>query len=288
MTEAAESGKPDKRSMDEILASIRRIVSDEEDNADVGGGDGGVQAPDQAVRRGAAAAVVQADAAAGDDSRLDRQGNASETMAPVDPAPSAATASTPLSGEDDVLDLIDMVAPDGSVVRIGQASVQHLAGSQEAAATQFATQPNSDLSLPKQGIAQEPAPSGMHPAAETTTPIPLARAQSARQVIEPTDTAKIGLTNVVGAAGVRRGADMENITSALQIGTPRSEHADRTVYPDGQQISSAEPSIEHQVLETLVQRALAPVLNEWLDKNMPAIMEKITAREIRKITDAQR
>jgi len=295
MTEAAESAKPDKRSMDEILASIRRIVADEEGNAGVGRD--GTRASNQAALQSAAAPVVQSNAKAGADSSFAPQESASDISASL----TASTSELP-SGEDGVLDLIDVVAPDGSIVRIdhqnqtcgaaGQASVQHLAGAQEVPTTQFAAQPNSDQSSPKQETAQEPAASQIRPAAEAATLTPLTREQSTEratgQVIDPTDAAEIGLTEAVGATRPQPGAGIENVTSTIQTKTTRTEHADRTVYPDGQPASPDTRSIEYQVLEALVKRTLVPVLNEWLDKNMPAIVEKITAQEIRKIIDTQR
>ncbi len=250
MTESEESAKPDQRSMDEILASIRRIVSDEESNTGAGGD--GDRASGQVAQQRAAAPVVQVDAEAGAENSLAPQGIASELAA----SPTTSTSALP-SGEDDVLELIDMVAPDGSVVRIDhrnqahgtfdQTSVQYLAGAKSTG-------------------------------------------REAGQTIDPTDTAEIDLADTVGAAGPRPGASIENVTSlsTVQTETPRTEHADRTVCADSQPASSATLSREYQILEALVQRALAPLLNEWLDKNMPAIVEKITAQEIRKITDAQR
>ena len=37
-------------------------------------------------------------------------------------------------------------------------------------------------------------------------------------------------------------------------------------------------------LEALVERALAPLLKDWLDKNMPALVEKVAERELGKLT----
>ena len=49
--------------------------------------------------------------------------------------------------------------------------------------------------------------------------------------------------------------------------------------------TAAAPTVAGRTMEDVVLDALRPMLKEWLDANLPALVEAMVAKEIRRITD---
>lgn len=193
--------------MEEILASIRRIISEDEQQADK-------PAPTQ---------------------------NGSAAASP--PAPAPAPAAAEAAPTDEVLELTEVVNDDGSVSSLKEAA--------------------PDTSAPEASAEPEPEPFP-EPSFE---PEPEAPAFAQAEAEPPVDR---------GGAGSDFDLLSENAASSAaasfagllgSVGGMRSMHLG-----DGA-----------KTLEDVVKELLRPMLKDWLDRNLPPLVERLVAREIAKI-----
>lgn len=192
-------------SMDDILASIRKIISDDEARTQAG------------------------DAAAG---------------------------STPRS--DDVLLLTDLVEEPAAAAqppgRIPPAKID----------------PASAAEMPQPSIVPPPPPAAASPVVPPPAPAPPAVSPMA-SVEAPAN--KPGDSTLV-EAGVVVSAAFDRLNQAVQESVPPPDARDR-----GPSLGSGDRS-----LEDIVKDALRPMLKEWLDKNLPGMVERFVEREIVRLT----
>jgi cell pole-organizing protein PopZ len=195
MSEA--KGQQHEPSMEEILASIRRIIAEDGDTA----------APPAAAKP-------------------------AEKPAP-DPEPEPPP-------EEEVLELTEVVEPDGSVVSLAAAAAERAAA--EAAPPPM-VQPEEPPRRPEPVPPPPPPPPG---------PV--------EQIVSP----------ATAAASV---ASLAQLTAL----PGRGAHSD---IPLG---------AGHLTLEMLVREELRPILKDWLDRNLPDMVERIVKAEIaRLVHDVQR
>ncbi len=196
MSEAKGQHEP---SMEEILASIRRIIAE----------DGEAPAPEgapQAAPKPAPAAVP----------------------VPVPTAVSVEPAAKPASdpAPDDILELTEMVEPDGSVVSVNE--------------------PVAAAEPPRVAARPEPEPEPELEPEEMSAEAP---------IVSP----------ATAAASV---AALSRITEL----SPHEVHERDIPLGAG-----------HLTLEMLVRAELRPILRDWLDANLPGIVERIVRSEIARL-----
>lgn len=193
-------------SMDDILASIRKIISDDEARAQVGN--------QQALSQSARPTVVP----------------------PVEPRLPPATGS---AGRDDVLMLTDLIEEPKSGA----------AGSRPV-----------PIPLPRidpARAAEMPQPSFEQPPLEQPS------------LGQPHDGALVG-SGVVGAAS----SAFARLNQAVQESVPAPSAHDPGPAVDA----------NGKTIEDLVKEMLRPMLKEWLDRNLPPMVERFVEREIVRLT----
>jgi cell pole-organizing protein PopZ len=198
-------------SMDDILASIRKIISDDEARAQVNAGG----------------------------------------------APPAA-ANAPDGGKrDDVLLLTDLVddGPEMPAAPRPTPLPQRIDPASAAEMPQPTVPPLEPVMvpLPTPVPATDPAP------VSTLTPVEAPVKQPSDTLVEP------------GAAGVAASA-FERLSQAVQESVPA---------PAAQEPG---PAVGGRNLEDIVKDMLRPMLKEWLDKNLPPMVERYVEREIVRLT----
>jgi uncharacterized protein len=209
----SDSSGQNEPSMEEILASIRRIIS--EDSADK---PAGAPAP--------AAAAKPA-------------------------APAAARAAPEADPAGDVLVLTEVVDDDGAVVTADSAKPE----------------PRRPSAAERRGAVQEAAEA--EPAARPS-------ARSRLEPVEPSATTTVEEARPSAAAA--KGADGGLLSR-------RSAAAAATAFA---QLSTAIPKDMPALgggvsLEAFVRQALEPMLREWLDTNLPHIIERLVREEIERV-----
>jgi hypothetical protein len=218
----ADSKAPQQEpSMEEILASIRRIISeDDQDDA---------KSPPKPEMRPAAAAAPQ----------------------PVAPAPQPAARAVPQpdSEDDDVLDLTRKVDTNGTVV--------NLKGAAEAA-PRPAAPPVQEVEL-KDIEDERPAPP--RPAASLAQ-------RPAVPEREPAPMPAIEGTDLVSAATA------QSATASLAA---LARAMDRDV-------GGAPIGVGGRTLEDIVKEIMRPMIREWLDAHLPAIVDRLVRREIERLS----
>jgi hypothetical protein len=193
-------------SMDDILASIRKIISDDEARAQVGN--------QQALSQSARPTVVP----------------------PVEPRLPPATGS---AGRDDVLMLTDLI--------------------EEPKAGAAGSRP-VPIPLPRidpARAAEMPQPSFEQPPLEQPT------------LGQPHDGALVG-SGAVGAAS----SAFARLNQAVQESVPAPSAHDPGPAVDA----------NGKTIEDLVKEMLRPMLKEWLDRNLPPMVERFVEREIVRLT----
>ncbi|HEY4167167.1 MAG TPA: DUF2497 domain-containing protein [Reyranella sp.] len=194
-------------SMDDILASIRKIISDDEARAQVSGGTA---------------------------------------------TPAAANASGPALRRDDVLLLTDLV----------DEPVEEVAPAPEPTPLPQRIDPVSASEMP------QPTVPPIEPPIEPIEPVPVITLVDPVEapVKQPTDT-----LIEPGAAGVASSA-FDRLSQAVQESVPT---------PAAQEPG---PAVGGRNLEDIVKDMLRPMLKEWLDKNLPPMVERYVEREIVRLT----
>ncbi len=154
---------------------------------------------------------------------------------------------------DDVLELTQMVSENGSTIDLTAQAAEPGSEPGQAPENEPATPSESD---PEQGAEPEPATVETEPAsAEPAEPAHAAPAASADDPV------------ISGAAA---SASVEAFSKLAQAAEPGLGDASRS-------------SEGTQSVEDLVTEMLRPMLRDWLDRNLPAIVERIVQKEIRRL-----
>jgi cell pole-organizing protein PopZ len=245
-----QSDEQQEPSMEEILSSIRRIIADEATEGDE---------DDQLVT----------------DGRNEGSDRESEADALV-------RAMTGADGDDeDVLELTEMVREGGEVVELDVAAAQLQpseqqpdepgAGEQEEAAQgDLEAEPGeeplglSQVSPPVDGFAAE------QPADDDAAPSPIVDIQDEgmENDVMAMQTNQNGLDSLVSdqAAGAATGA-FAKLAQAVQRTPPELAIADDS----------------GRTTEQFVEDMMRPMLRDWLEQNLPVMVERIVQREVQKI-----
>lgn len=216
MNDPKEQQEP---SMEEILASIRRIISEDEEGGE--GGEGGDEAGAESAPEEASeiASEDDIDALMADDSPAEDEKASDDDIDSI----MAAAKSAPEADNDDVLNLTEEVQDDGTVVDLdadgGDEAVEIVA---------------VDIDEPKP-----------EPKAESPPEVP----QGGGLVAPP-----IAAEATSTFAGLASAVELGRLASSQGIGG-------RTV-------------------EDVVKEVVRPIVKEWLDANLAALVERLVSREI--------
>lgn len=253
----SDQGTQAEPSMEEILASIRRIISED-------GEDEGAEGAAASADTDADAGKAPADA---DEAPADIAMEA-EPAAEPEPAAEAEEEATPIedlmvaeddAGEDDVLELTDIAEagpepepvpepePEVAAAPEPEPEPEPESTPEPVADDPFDTGEDSDLMAIDRTVEPEPA-AAPEPAPE---PVPVA---NIAPTPEPSGLMSAEATAAATAAFDRLTADMK-------------------ISEDG----------ESGTLEGLVQDLLRPMMKEWLDANLPAIVEAAVAEEVERV-----
>ena len=213
----SKSGNNDP-SMDDILASIRKIISDDEARAQVGGA-----APPAAPS--------------------DEQNGSSATVTQIPLSPEARLAA--LAKREDVLLLTDLVEEPKTSPR----------------ASRPAPAPAAPIVTPV------PTPSEPDPPSRTD-PVSVAAMPQPNEPSSSVDQSLVG-ASVAGAAS----SAFDRLSQAVQESVPPPAAADPGPIMGG-----------GKTLEDVVKEMLKPMLKEWLDRNLPPMVERFVEREIVRLT----
>jgi hypothetical protein len=187
---------------------------------------------------------------------------------------SEATSSTNDPSMDDILASIRKIISDDEAraqVSGGQAATAQTGAARPADARPGATTTKRDDVLLLTDLVEEPK-SGSRP-----TPLPLPRVDpaSAADMPQPAiggDRAPDQALVAAGVAGVASSA-FERLSQAVQESVPAP-----SAHDPGPTMGSG------KTLEDLVKEMLRPMLKEWLDRNLPPMVERFVEREIVRLT----
>lgn len=237
-------------SMEEILASIRQIIS--EDNEEIAAR-GGPEAPAAAVQK---------------------------------PDPAVEEIDTA-----DILELTEMVEKDGRVVSLVQkapptnsnepsaepprATVADAKDTPEPAPGQ-SVEAGEPIILPAKSVAVEPAP----PA--DPEPVSAAEATMTEKPKTPQQTVAKDAPPEKAAAAPDELISSDAAASSSQSLARLAETIARQ--ETAKQSQAAPVSTESgRTLEELVTEAMRPMLRDWLDRNLPTLIERVVRKEIQKL-----
>lgn len=239
-------------SMEEILASIRRIISEDGDEETAA-------APEEA------AAEV----------------DAPEALADPEPEPEPEVAEVAeeeevleLTDEEEVLELTDEVQDDGTVVNLntGEEVPEDDAPDEVVEEPQAEDEEEIGLEMvdsdepteqPEENIAEPEADPEPEPEAEPE-PEPVAVAEP-----EPVDA----LAAEAADRLVSENPAMNSVASLSALAAAVDTHR-----------RAVDPSIGPRTIEDLVKDVMRPMIREWLDDNLPSLVERMVGREIERLT----
>ncbi len=246
--------------MEEILSSIRRIIS-EDNEAEPEEEKGGTVGKEQTA-----------------------QGKPAQQDEPADLE--AAEGDGERDFEDNVFDLTEMVSEDGSVVSIkpgaeAEASAQPESEAQPEPEAEPESEPEAE---PETEAAAEPEPVAAAPEPEpepepAPEPEPEAEPEPAAAAPEP-----VPEPAAVAAAPEPqevRQPDQDSLVSDIAANATTGSFAQLS-----QKVTSVHGvpmGASARTLEEVVKELLKPMLKAWLDENLPPLAERLVEREIAKL-----
>jgi uncharacterized protein len=212
-------------SMEEILASIRRIISEDGDDDN---------------------AAPEAEAAA--------------------PEPVLETVPDPVEveepeAEEDILELTDEVQDDGTVVDLNTGEAVEEEENPEEFVESLEVEEEIELEL----VDAEEEPAEDEAIAEV------------EPESEPEPEAQLEPVNILAAEAADRlvsdNPAMTSVSSLSALAAAVDTHR-----------RAVDPSIGPRTIEDLVKEVMRPMIKEWLDNNLPALVERMVGREIERLT----
>lgn len=240
-------------SMEEILASIRKIISEEGDES---------PQPSQSSRPSESSA----------DSEASESGSAMEEHTAADTADESET-------EEEVLDLTEEVeVEDGAMPAEEAAPAEETIVDEEAETASWEAEPVARTGETDVGGEETlPGPADRPDAEDASA------AEAGAAAVEPPEQKETSaMTPDTGGidAGTRDSViSDETSTTATAALTELARAANARDYGDDKPKSDAD-----RILEQLVREALRPQLKAWLDENLPGLVEKVVRQEIRRIS----
>lgn len=258
--------------MEEILSSIRRIIS--EDDKD---GPKDAKAEEAPAARAAAPAARQPSAAPARPAAPEPE---DDDNAPIQfqAGREATEDDEPAIDSTNVLDLTDMVDENGNVVKLSRDG-----------------QPVRPRPRPVQDLEPEPEPVRMaipEPEPEPEPPAPVRQPPPRRSAAPPSNApvnvdeqwsatdfeAEIEAAAVHSGDQDRRDALVDGMAADAAARTFANLHS-RVTTVRGLPMGNA-----NSTLEELVKELLRPMLKNWLDRNLPLVVERLVEKEIAKLS----
>jgi hypothetical protein len=209
-------------SMEEILASIRRIISEDGEEE--------------------TAAAAEAEA---------------EAPEPV-PKPEVEDPEEPAEPEEDVLELTDEVQDDGTIVNLNTGE----AVEEEETPEEFV----ESLEAEEEEVELEMVDADEEPAEEEAEPEPEPEQAAAG---EP----EVILVDEAANSLVSGDSAMTSVSSLSALAAAVDTHR-----------RAVDPSIGPRTIEDLVKEVMRPMIKDWLDANLPSLVERMVGREIERLT----
>jgi len=238
MTETKPQTEP---TMEEILASIRRIISENDE--------------EQEAKKRVESAAAPPASLVPPDAPKDKAVNVGPVAEPSDLVAAAATIPfkprpASVSTGAAVLELTDMIAEDGTVISLSTGKPYHPTVTDEArqdqaedVASEARDQPNNEKTAPSLGTAQYSENRMENPKETTASPDGLVSAATA------------AAATATFAQLARSMAQEPQASSNMSVGSGTS-------------------------IEDIVREMLRPMLKEWLDQNLPKMVEHMVRREL--------
>lgn len=220
-------------SMEEILASIRRIISEDGDEETAAAPDAAPEAVPDPVEE-------------------------PEAVAEPEPEPEPEAPAEPEAAEEDVLELTDEVQDDGTVVNLntGEAVDEEESPEEFVEALELDEEDEVELEMIDADEAPEPEPE----------PEPVAQEEPAP---EPAEV----LATEAADRLVSENPAMNSVGSLAALAAAVDTHR-----------RAVDPSIGPRTIEDLVKDVMRPMIREWLDDNLPSLVERMVGREIERLT----
>ena len=171
---------------------------------------------------------------------------------------------------EDVLELTDEVQDDGTVVNLKTGEAVNDDGADE--------EPEEDIELEMVDAVEEAADEPEPEIADEPEP-EIAAELETEFVPEPEPEQDIELEPqeaLVAAAANRLVSDnpaMNSVTSLSALAAAVDGHR-----------RAVDPSIGPKTIEDLVKEVMRPMIREWLDDNLPSLVERMVGREIERLT----
>ncbi len=175
----------------------------------------------------------------------------------------------------DILELTDMIEDDGSITNLKEA---------KAAGSTVDVLDNIDAALKPAAPAAAPKPSSPQDDIDAL----LANAAAAPKPSSPQDDIDALLANAAAApkpsspqddidALLSKAAEEAAISSLAKLNIPEEKVEQKPTTPSPQFRSG-------MTVEDMVEELLKPMMKEWLDGNLPIIVERIVEREVLRLT----
>jgi len=264
--------QPREPTMEEILASIRRIIAEEGQGAP-----SAVSAPAASAPAGAAANVPPPAAPRG-------PAMAAARMLPSGPAPSPAPHAAP---HDDILELTDLIDDDLPPLAVPAKAPTAAETMPLSLADQLPLPPlEAEPPAPLRPVAPAPAPAAApEPAlAPVPEPEPEPEPEPLAELVlppEPEPAPAPARTHSTPALAPPA-AEVEGPLLSL-VAEEIVSNSMREVAEAVRAEKPAPPMPTSTPLEGLVLEALRPALKTWIDQNLPTMVERLVRDEIRRV-----
>lgn len=279
----AQANKADEPSMEEILASIRRIISDEDPQAN--GDDAGAPAPEAEAAAETDGNPVELEAADdmgdasemsqddldklfdmdGDDPVVDEE-EADEDMAAA--MAEEAEAEVAVEEEEEALELTEDFALSEDDIVTGEPDVE------------FASQPDPE---PEPAPEEEIDTSGFFAEEEPEEPVAPPAPAPAPAAAAPAAAKKPSYQTLPSSFDTEP-VSLDNLPSVDEDDVLTSSTTDAAVDMALGNLANMFIGSRAQTLEELVQEMLRPMIKVWLDQNLPGMVEQMVKKEIERVS----
>lgn len=222
-------------SMEEILASIRRIISEDGDEETAAAPEAAPEAVPDAV-------------------------DEPEAVAEPEPEPKAAKAVE----EEHVLELTDEVQDDGTVVNVNTGEAVAEEETPEEFVEALELDEGEEVELEMVDAEEEPLEEAVAEAEAEPAP----RVEE-HPVPEPADVLAAEAADRLVSANPA----INSVSSLSALAAAVDTHR-----------RAVDPSIGPRTIEDLVKDVMRPMIREWLDDNLPSLVERMVGREIERMT----
>jgi cell pole-organizing protein PopZ len=265
-----QAGAQREPTMEEILASIRRIIENNEPGAD--GNPIGLGLAD-----GEPADRCDADATAADDVSHDAEAGTSEASAAVAGVESQRSAANDAAGAQPV-SLAEVAARARMAPETDHAPI-HDQGAEEYAADPAAEVTDAAAEEMREAlVSDEPLEAPVQPAAEEAKPV----SNEAEEAEHPEPKEAV-------AAAPETASDASAKTEELQGGGQLvSLQTGEKVAAAFNELDAAVAAGQQRSFDEIAEEMLRPMLTQWLDDNLPTLVERLVREEIERVSRGNR